>query len=184
MLNIDKTLYSTRPNDSRQAKELRVYELLEALDIQYHRVDHDEAATIDECLEIESVLGTKICKNLFLCNQQKTKFYLLMMPGDKHFSTKEFSKKIGSSRLSFAPPEFMERYLNLTPGSVSFLGLMNDCDNNVTLVIDKDVTADESIGCHPCINTSTLKLKTSDILKHILPTIHHEPIFVELNGEI
>ncbi len=183
MININPTLFTTRPTDERLEKEARVYDLLERLGVPFSRLDHDAAATIEDCLEVEAILGTHICKNLFLCNQQKTKFYLLMMPGDKHFSTKELSRQIASARLSFAPSEFMERYLDITPGAVSVLGLMNDTENNVQLLIDRDVVADESIGCHPCVNTSSLRLKTADILEVILPAIHHEPRFVELTGE-
>ena len=130
-----------------------------------------EMATIAECDKVSEVLGISICKNLFLCNSQKTKFYLLMMPGEKRFVTKEFSKLIGSSRLSFAPAEYMEQYLNITPGSVSVLGLMNDIEGKVKLYIDRDVVEKEYIGCHPCINTSSLKLKTEDVLGKFLPYV-------------
>ena len=125
----------------------------------------------------------EICKNLFLCNRQKTLFYLLLMPGSKPFRTKELSAQIGSARLSFASEEYMEQFLDLTPGSVTVLGLMNDTDNRVQLLIDEDVVKDEYFGCHPCINTSSLKMKTNDILEKFLPAVHHEPIFVKLGAE-
>jgi len=178
---IDKELYTSRPNsDGRLPKELRVYDLLERLDVPFIRVDHEEAATVEACQGVDQLLGIAICKNLFLCNAQKTKFYLLMMPGSKQFKTKDLSQQIQSSRLSFAPAAFMEEFLDITPGSVSFLGLMNDHNHQVQLIIDRDVTACEYIGCHPCINTSSLKLKTSDMLQKILPALNHEPIFVQL----
>lgn len=168
--------------EGRLSKEIRVYDLLDRLHIEYERVDHEEANTIEACKEIDEVLGeeTSICKNLFLCNSQKTKFYLLMLPGSKVFKTKDLSKQIGSSRLSFANQEYMERYLDITPGSVSVMGLMNDTDNQVQLLIDKEVVEPEFFACHPCINTSSIKLRCKDILQVFLPDVHHEPIYVEL----
>lgn len=179
-MNVNPTPYIGRPTDERIPKEVRTYDFLDSLGIEYTRADHGEAATIEDCLEIEKVLGTKICKNLLLCNQQNTKFYLLMMPGDKQYSTKDFSKQIGSSRLSFAPAEAMERLLDITPGSLSVLGLMNDKDCEVSLYIDKVITTDEYIGVHPCINTSTLKIATADIIEKIIPATDHTVGFVEL----
>lgn len=172
-LFIDQTLYTDRPTDERLPKEIAVYDLLEKLKIPYERVDHDTANTIEECAAIEDVLGAKICKNLFLRNQQKTSFYMLMLPGDKQFSTKDFSKQLGISRVSFAEAEYMEQFLNITPGSVSVFGLMNDKDYRVDLVIDKDLLKETYIGCHPCINTSTLKVKLSDIQKKFLKHTGH-----------
>ena len=164
-----------RPADfsGRLPKEQRCYELLDSLGIEYARVDHEHADTIEACHEIESTLGASICKNLFLTNRQQTEFYLLLMPGDKPFKTKLLSKQIGTARLSFASPEHMERYLDITPGSVSVLGLMND-DGKVHLVIVRDLLKDEFIGCHPCINTSTLRLRTEDVIGKLLPAVGHE----------
>ena len=136
--------------------------------------------TIDGCHDIDQLLGIEICKNLFLCNAQKTKFYLLMMPGEKKFKTAVLSKQIHSARLSFAGPEFMEKYLDLTPGSVSIMGLMNDAENHVQLLIDKDILAHETLGCHPCINTSSLRLSRDDVLEKFLPAVHHDYIEVDL----
>ena len=137
---------------------------------------------MEACEEIDRTLGdgTAICKNLFLCNRQETDFYLLLMPGDKPFKTKNLSAQIGSARLSFAKPEYMEKYLDITPGSVSVMGLMNDTDNHVQLLIDKEVLEEASLGCHPCINTSSLKLKTNEVMDKFLPAVHHEAIIVEL----
>ena len=133
--------------------------------------------------EIDRVLDAVICKNLLLCNRQCTEFYLLMLPGDKHFKTSVLSKEIGSSRLSFAAPEYMEKFLDITPGSVSVLGLMNDRENHVQLLMDEDVLKGEFIGCHPCINTSSLRLRTADLMEKILPAVHHEPRIVTLPQE-
>ena len=140
---------------------------------------------MEACEEIDRTLGdgTAICKNLFLCNRQETDFYLLLMPGDKPFKTKNLSAQIGSARLSFAKPEYMEKYLDITPGSVSVMGLMNDTEGKVQLLIDEDVMKDPYFGCHPCINTSTLLMKTSDVKEKILPTLNHEYQVVELPTE-
>ena len=176
------TLATGRPADctGRLKKEIRVYDLLDSLDISYQRIDHEEAMTMEACAAIDAVLDATICKNLLLCNRQCTSFYLLMLPGDKVFKTSVLSKKIGSSRLSFAAPEYMERFLDITPGSVSVLGLMNDKDNRVQLLIDEDVLKGTHFGCHPCINTSSLRLRTDDLMQKILPAIHHSPIIVSL----
>lgn len=182
---IDKTVYTGSPEDmsGRLPKEVRTYELLDSLGLEYTRMDHDATASIECCMDVEKLLGIHICKNLFLCNQQKTKFYMLMMPGNKKFKTKNLSKQINSARLSFAGDEFMEEFLDITPGSVSVLGLANDKENRVQLLIDADVLKDEYIGCHPCINTSSLKIKTADLLEKILPAVHHEYILVDLPWE-
>ena len=158
-------VFNGRPADvgNRLDKEIRCYDMLDKLKIEYTRVDHEAAETMEACEAIDKALDVSMCKNLFLCNRQKTVFYLLLMPADKPFKTKELSSQINSARLSFAGPEDMERLLDITPGSVSVLGLMNDKDDEVTLLIDKDLLKDEYIGCHPCINTSSLKIKSKDI---------------------
>lgn len=179
-------LYNGRPDDlsGRGDNEIRVYDFLDQLGISYQRTDHERADTMEECNEIDEVLDCQICKNLFLCNRQKTNFYLLMMPGDKPFKTKELSKQIGSARLSFAPAYKMEELLDIKPGSVSVMGLMNDHDNEVKLLIDEDVIKGEYIGCHPCVNTASLKLKTKDLLEKFLPATEHEMTLVHLTGEV
>ncbi len=178
---MDCTLYTEAPEPAgRLSKEMAVYELLDKLQIPYVRVDHEPMMTIEACAEVDAVLGIKICKNLFLCNSQKNKFHLLLMPGDKRFDTKTFCKQIGSPRLSFAPAEYMEKYLNITPGSVSVMGLMNDTEHAVSLYIDKDVLEQEEFGCHPCINTSSMKLKTKDVIEKFLPYTGHSYEVVEL----
>ena len=164
-----------RPENTadRLPKEVRVYELLDKLNIDYYRIDHAAADTMEICQALESTLGAEICKNLLLCNRQCTSFYMLLMPGSKPFKTKDLSKQIGSSRLSFASGEYMEQFLDITPGSLSVLGLMNDKDNAVQLLIDEDVLQGEYIGCHPCINTSSLRLRTEDVIGKLLPAMGH-----------
>ena len=183
MSNISQ-LYTGRPEDKRIEKEERCYDFLEGLHTEYFRVDHDHADTIEECEEIEKTLGCKICKNLLLTNRQQTAVYLLAMPGQKPFKTKILSKQIGTARLSFATEEQMLRCLDITPGSVSVLGLMNDKNKEVQLLIDKDLISEEYFGCHPCINTSTLKIKTVDVINKVIPQTGHSIEYVELPWEI
>ena len=177
-------LIKGRPADEtgRLEKEIRVYDLLDKLGMEYYRTDHEPATTMEVCNDIDKILDTLICKNLFLCNRQKTNFYMLMMPGDKPFKTKNLSAQIGSARLSFAKPEYMEKYLDITPGSVSVMGLMNDTEGKVQLLIDEDVMKDPYFGCHPCINTSSLKIRTSDLIAKIIPALKHAPKMVKLPG--
>ena len=164
-----------RPADlsGRTAREIAAYDFLDGLGISYTRVDHPAAATMEDCLAVEAVLGTAICKNLFLTNRQHTAYYLLLMPGDKPFKTKDLSEQIGSARLSFASPEEMERLLGTTPGSASVLGLMNDRDREVRLLIDRDILAADAIGAHPLVNTASLAIRIADLTEKILPATGH-----------
>ena len=181
-------LVNGRPENTegRLEKEIRVYDFLDSLGINYQRIDHEAAMTMEACEEIDRTLSegeensVAICKNLFLCNRQETEFYLLLIPGDKPFKTKYLSAQIGSSRLSFAKPEYMEKYLDITPGSVSVLGLMNDHEKKVRLLIDEDVLKDEDFACYPCINTSCLKIRMEDLTEKIIPAMGHEPTTVRL----
>lgn len=194
------TIYKGRPGNitERQEREVRAYDLLDSIGVDYDRLDHAPAMTMEVCDAVNAAFGrmtleefkaedsndrTKhaiICKNLFLCNRQKTKFYLLMISGDKKFLTKNLSTQINSSRLSFAGAEDMLKFLDVTPGSVSVLGLMNDHDHVVQLLIDSDVLQSEYVGCHPCINTSSLRMKTKDLMEKVIPALQHEPVIVNL----
>ncbi len=178
-------LYDGRPEngEGRLDREIRTYDFLDSLGIKYKRTDHEAATTMEACNEIDAVLGVVICKNLFLCNRQKTKFYLLMMPGDKKFKTKELSSQINSARLSFAGPEDMLKYLDIEPGAVSVMGLMNDKGSEVQLLIDEDVLEGEYIGCHPCVCTSSLKMRTHDVVEKFIPATGHSIKVVHLVGE-
>lgn len=171
-----------RPADCvrRLAKEVRVYDLLDALQISYERIDHEAAMTMEACADVDKIMNATMCKNLFLCNRQCTQFYLLMMPSNKPFKTSILSKQIGSSRLSFGGAEYMEQFLDITPGSLSVLGMMNDTQNHVTLLVDEDLLGGEYIGVHPCINTSSLRLRTDDLLHKIIPAMGHSMTVVTL----
>lgn len=166
--------------EGREEKEILCYDFLDSLGIEYTQIDHDPAMTMEACEEIDRKLNIRICKNLFLCNRQETAFYLLCMPGDKTFKTKDLSSQIGSARLSFASAENMEKLLNVTPGSASVLALMNDKENAVKLLIDSEVLERENFGCHPCKNTSSLRFKVSDLTDKIIPALKHTPTVVKL----
>ena len=175
-------LLKGRPKDEsgREAREIRVYDYLDALGIEFYRVDHARAETMNDCEAIDIALETVMCKNLVLCNRQKTVFYLLMMPASKAFKTKDVSHMINSARLSFADAEYLEKFLDVHPGSVSIMGLMNDKDHNINLLIDKEVLEPEFIGCHPCENTTSLKIRTRDILEKYLPATGHTPLILDI----
>ncbi len=170
--------------DGRQEREIRTYAFLDKAGVDFYRTDHfdEPATTMEACEKIDAILQVRICKNLFLCNRQKTQFYLLVMPGDKPFKTKELSGQLGISRLSFGDETYMEKYLDLLPGSVSILGLMNDHDENVRLLIDEDVLKEEMFGCHPCVNTSSLRFATKDLTQKILPAMKRTYTTVKLVG--
>lgn len=177
--------YIGRPTslEGRSEVEVNTYDFLDKLGISYDTMCHVAAFTMDECQEVEKNLGAPICKNLFLCNRQQTQFYLLMLPGEKHFKTKFLSSELGCARLSFATEDHMVELLGIHPGAVSPMGLMNDKDKNVLLVVDKDLLASEFIGCHPCVNTATLKIKMKDLLEKIVPATNHEYRIVTLKTE-
>ena len=179
------TVFTSAPTNlaSRTEMEQRSFALLEELNISYTYADHEPALTMEDCKEIDEALGVKMCKNLVLCNRQKTNYYLLLMPGDKVFKTKELSSQINAARLSFASGEAMEELLGVLPGSASVLGLLKDTEGKVQLLIDKDLLQEEYFGCHPCKNTSSVRITTKDLLERVLPHLKHEFIAVELQGE-
>lgn len=179
-MELSPLYHNTRPDGELLPQEAAAFDLLEQLGIDYDRVSSEPADTMEKCAAVSEVLGMPICKNLFLCNRQKTQFYLLCMEPDKPFHTKDLSAQIGSARLSFAPEEKLWELLHCTPGSATILGLMNDEENRVQLLVDKETYEAEYFSCHPCLCTSTIKLKTSDVKNVLLPKVHHEPIVVEL----
>ena len=179
------TIETGRPADcsGRPEKECAVYDLLERLDIPFTRADHPAAFTMEECEAVSQALHTPICKNLFLCNRQKTAFYLLLLPASTPFRTKEITAQLGCARLSFAGEEQLASLLHLTPGSATIFGLQYDTENRVQLVVDRDLLDEAYFGCHPCINTSTIRLKTSDVFDRLTHALHHDYTLVTLKGE-
>lgn len=179
-MNISPLCHNSRPEGELPEQETAAFDFLDSLGIPYDRVTHDPADTMEKCDAVSAVLGVDVCKNLFLCNRQKTVFYLLCMPPHKAFHTKDLSHQIGSARLSFAPEEQLWDLLHCMPGSATILGLMYDTEHRVQLLIDRETYEAEFFSCHPCLCSSTLKLKTSDVKNVLLPKVGHEPIIVEL----
>ncbi len=175
-------VFHERPQDTanRLPQEMAVYDLLDELQIHYDRVDHAAAMTMEDCREAEQVLGTSMCKNLFLCDRHQTQFYLLMMPGSKKFVTRDLCREIQAPRLSFAGEEHMAEFLHIYPGAVSIMGLMNDAENHVQLLMDREVAESDFLGCHPCVNTASIKLRTAEVLEKFLPAVHHVCRVVDL----
>lgn len=179
---IDSTIYKGRPENisDRSDIEIKCYDFLDGTGINYYRIDHEAAMTMEACREVKSLLGLHICKNLFLTTRNGKGLYLLCMPGDKEFHTSVVSKLIGTSRLSFAKPEVMEELIHTSPGSASILGLMFDTESRVQLVIDKDILTEGNFGCHPCRNTSSVKFSVDDLKNVVIPKLGHEPMIIDI----
>ena len=182
-MTISPVSHNTRPESQLLPQEAAAFDLLDKLGIEYDRVSHDAAFNMELCAEVSRVLDVSVCKNLFLCNRQKTAFYLLCMPPDKPFHTKDLSAQIGSSRLSFAPPELMEELIHCTPGSASVLGLAYDTEHRVRLLMDRETYEAAQFGCHPCLNTGSLRMATADLLNVFLPHTGHTVTVVDLPNE-
>lgn len=179
-MNISPT-YTTAPNPTgRSVRENEAFALLDSLGIKYERVEHEAAMTIDACADIDRTLDTPLCKNLFLTNSAKTDWFLLLLPGEKPFRTRVVADQIGSTRLSFGSEDKMLEYLNLTPGSVTIMGLMYDKERKVRLLIDRELCKNEFLCFHPCINTGSVKAKTADMFGKFLEYTHHEPTFIDV----
>ena len=177
-------IYTTAPSGGLSPEQRQVFDTLAELGIPFERVEHDWANTMEDCKAVSAVLGVDVCKNLVLCNRQKTQFYLLCMPSGKPFHTKDLSHQLGCARLSFAPPEAMEELLRVHPGSASILSLLFDRDRRVQLVMDRETKECDYFSCHPCESTGTLKLRTKDVLEVFLPHTGHQPVTVELPWEL
>ena len=157
--------------------------LLETLRIPYRMVEHPADGAMEDLVAVEERLGVRICKNLFLCNRQKTVFYLLLIPADKRFKTSVVSKLIGSSRLSFGEEDKLYELLGVRPGSITPLGLVFDEAHQVNLLIDREVLALEEIGMHPLVNTASIAMKTEDLMNVYFPFTGHEPQILDIPGE-
>lgn len=163
--------------------ERNTYRFLDAHGISYETFRHEAVFTMEDCAQMEKAIGAPICKNLFLCNRQQTQFYLLMLPRDKTFKTKLLSSELACARLSFADESHMTGMLGIHPGAVSPMGLINEKQENVSLVIDRELLSSEWFGCHPCVNTATLKLRMDDLLGKIVPATGHSYKIVTLKTE-
>lgn len=179
------TVYHGRPDDltNRIDAEIATYDFLDNLNIEYDRVDHEPAMSDDVYAMMDVSLVSTACKNLFLVNRAGTEFHLLMMPRKKDFRTKYLKQALGLSHLSFAKEEQMIQYLGVKPGSVSIMCLLKDPDCNIDLIIDEDVIAGETVRFHPCINTSSIRVRTDDFLNSIIPGLKHEPKYITIPSE-
>ncbi len=168
------------PQEFANELEKEVYGKLNELNISFDRVDNDVVESMEECLEIDKKLGTEIRKTIIVCNEKKTQFYLIVLPSEKRFDSKEFRNKMECSRVSFAKVEDMERVLGVLPGSATVMSVIKDNDNIVQVVIDKEVADEEFFGCNTGANTRHIKIKTKDLIDVILPNLNHEPKIIEL----
>lgn len=161
-------------------KKQKVYDFLDTLGIEYKNFDHEPLMSISQADELDKKMGVSIAKNLFLSTKHSTEFYLLLMQGDKKFNTGKVSKQVQVPRMTFGNDEKLLMYLDITPGSVSPLGLINDNDNNVNFLIDGDLLKEEYVAVHPNLNTSTVVLRVTDLLEKILPATNHTYRIVEV----
>lgn len=177
-------LYDGRPGDEVcSAAEIPVYDFLDGIGVEYRTLRHPAAFTIEECRKVRDKVNVPVFKNLFLTNKQQTRFYLLLLPGEKVFKTKYLSAQIGSARLSFADEAHMRQYLGVSPGSVTPMGLIHDKGKEVKLLIDRDLEQCEAFACHPCNNTASLILRFKDLLETIIPATGHDITWVSLPKE-
>ena len=163
-----------------EKKEQKIYDFFQELKIPYTVYEHEALFTIEAAEELDKKLGLEICKNLFLSSRHGTEFFLLLMPGHKKFRTGEVSKQLHVPRMTFASAQEMELFLGVTPGSVTPLGLINDKENKVKLLIDRDVLKEEKIAVHPLVNTATVVINTKDLIEKLLPAFGHDYIAVEM----
>ena len=170
---IKKSDYMSPDSEYTETHENKIYATLDKLGIAYQSLHHPAIMTMEEGAEIAQKLGCTSCKSLFLTNKQQ-EYFMLLLPANKKLKTKELAGQIGSSHLSFASEKAMENLLCTFPGAVSILGLIYDKENKVQLLIDKEILESTYIGCHPCVNTFSLKIRLEHILKILLPKISHQ----------
>lgn len=173
-------LTNSMPDSYTSDFEKRVYEKLNSLNISFDRVDNDKVEAMEECVEISNKLGAEIRKTIIVCNDKKTKFYLVVLPAEKRFDSKAFRDKMGCSRVSFARAEDMQEKLGVVPGNATIMSVINDKDGIVQVVIDKEVADNEFFACNTGENTRHIKIKTDDLLNKFLTDVEHEPTIIEL----
>lgn len=179
MINVSET-FESKPLDYKTELQKAIYDTLEKLQIHFVRVDNDEAITMDDCVEISRKLNAKIVKTLLLCNRQKTMFYLFVTTEDKPFVTKNFSRALGISRVSFASPDALFELLGTKVGATTVLSSIADKENRVNIIFDKDALCEEWYGCTDGTTTGYMKLKTEDLLSKYLPFANHTPVVIEV----
>ena len=153
---------------------MNIYDILRELNIRYEEIEHKAVYTIEEAMQedIPSKIEGIECKNLFV--KSKTRYYLIFLKAEKRADLKAIANLVGEAKLSFANEEELKNRLNLTIGSVTPLGLINDRDNLVTLLIDKELE-NQKVLAHPNVNTKTVSMQSSDLIK-LVEHIKHQYI--------
>ncbi len=173
-------VFDGAPEDKRGELETKVYAEFKELGIDFKRVDNDEAISMEECVEISNTWGAEIRRTVVVCNRQTTNYYLVVMPADKRFDTKTFAHNMECARVSFASEEDMIKILGVSHGNASVVSILNDKDNMVQVVLDKDVADDEYFACNVGINTTHIMFKTDDLINKFLVKEEHNPKIIEL----
>ena len=169
-------IYKNEPKKFFTKLQKKVYEVLKELHIQFERVETDEAITMEDCIEINKKLDMKMVKTLFLCNRQKTSFYLFITCGDKRFDSKKFSSELDIARVSFTDESLMNEMLGTKIGAATIFSSLIDKDNKVNIVLDKDVLKEEFYGCSDGTTTGYMKIKISDINKVLSYSKHKKKV--------
>src|SRR3989344_166488 len=141
--------------------------------IEYIVHEHQAVFTVEESKKIKTKIQGGICKNLFLKERKERKYYLVVLPGEKRLNIKELRDKIQAKDLTFASSEELKEILNLTPGSVSILGLINDKEHEAELIIDKEINEAKKLNFHPNINTESIELNKENFHK-LLKTFNNK----------
>jgi len=176
-------IVNEKPKEFENETQRMIYEALEELKIPFDRVENDFMISMEDCEAVNKKMNTRMAKNLFLCNRQKTEFYLFITKDNKHFNTKIFSKAMGISRVSFAPEETLTEYLGTKIGATTIFSLVYDKDCKVHLVIDKDVLEEKFHACNDGTNNAHIKITTKDLMEKYLKYTKHEPVIIEFKEE-
>lgn len=161
--------------------EQKVLRRLDELKVPYEYHQHHAVHTIDECLELPyAEADVTFCKNILLCNRQKTQFYLYVTVPKKPYRTADVSKLLGVSRLSFAPDEALPELLQLYSGSLTPLALWLNPDSGVQLVLDREIRQPGRIAFHPAVNTATVIFRQEDFFDRVVPALPGTPIFLDV----
>ena len=154
-------------------KEL--FDMFKKLDIKYNIVEHEYVYTVEEANNINMDIDGIGCKNLFLTDH-KGKYFLVFLKDDKRANLNELRKLVKTKKLSFASVEELDKILGLKQGSCTPLGIINDKDNLVTLLIDEDLV-DQKVQCHPNRNNATISIEYIDLIKFLEYNKHHYILF-------
>ena len=147
-----------------------IYKVLGQLHVRYQRFDHPAVFTVAESKDLHLKIPGAHTKNLFLRNKKKTNYYLVAVLADKKVNLNQLTKELEEDRLSFGSPPDLQKYLGVSPGSVSVFGLINDKEHKLKVIVDNDFFKHEKIGFHPNDNTATLIISIDDLKKFLEST--------------